>query len=82
MYMFPIAAGLMAGEGLGGVVGAILAVANVDGSSESSCIVPRSIGLWLRLMNCFFEQYTARLWAALILRSVVERCCMLCYLML
>lgn len=34
MYMFPIAAGLMAGEGLGGVVGAILAVANVDGSSE------------------------------------------------
>lgn len=41
MYMFPIAAGLMAGEGLGGVVGAILAVANVDGSSESSHIVPQ-----------------------------------------
>lgn len=35
MYMFPIAAGLIAGEGLGGVLGAVLAVANVDGSGES-----------------------------------------------
>ena len=33
MYMFPVAAGLLAGEGLGGVFGAVLAIANVDGSS-------------------------------------------------
>lgn len=32
MYMFPVAAGLLAGEGLAGVFGAVLAVAGVDGS--------------------------------------------------
>jgi uncharacterized oligopeptide transporter (OPT) family protein len=32
MYMFPVAAGLLAGEGLGGVFSALLAVAGVDGS--------------------------------------------------
>ena len=36
MYMFPVAAGLLAGEGLGGVFGAVLSVANVDGSSTLS----------------------------------------------
>ena len=34
MYMFALAAGLLAGEGLGGVLQALLAVAGVDGSSE------------------------------------------------
>ena len=32
MYMFPISAGLLAGEGLAGVFGALLAVAGVDGT--------------------------------------------------
>ena len=31
-YMFPISAGLLAGEGLAGVFGALLAVAGVDGT--------------------------------------------------
>jgi len=38
MYMFPIAAGLLAGEGLGGVFGALLSVANVDGSRYGTAI--------------------------------------------
>ncbi|KAI0312850.1 oligopeptide transporter [Amylostereum chailletii] len=32
MYMFPVSAGLLAGEGLGGVFGALLAVCDVDGT--------------------------------------------------
>jgi hypothetical protein len=32
MFMFPVAAGLLAGEGLGGVFQALLAVAGVGGS--------------------------------------------------
>lgn len=35
MYMFAIAAGLLAGEGMGGVFQALLAVAKVDGSRKS-----------------------------------------------
>ena len=31
-YMFPVSAGLLAGEGLAGVFGALLAVAGVDGT--------------------------------------------------
>jgi len=38
MYMFPIAAGLVAGEGLGGVFGALLAVAGVDGTVYGTAI--------------------------------------------
>ncbi|KAA1472482.1 oligopeptide transporter [Dentipellis sp. KUC8613] len=38
MYMFPISAGLLAGEGLGGVFGALLAVAGVDGSKYGTSI--------------------------------------------
>ncbi|THH12710.1 hypothetical protein EW146_g7441 [Bondarzewia mesenterica] len=38
MYMFPISAGLLAGEGLGGVFGALLAVAGVDGSKFGTII--------------------------------------------
>lgn len=34
MYMFAISAGLLAGEGLGGVFQALLAVAGVDGGSK------------------------------------------------
>ncbi len=34
MYMFSVAAGMLAGEGLGGVLQALLAVAKVDGSRE------------------------------------------------
>lgn len=33
MYMFAISAGMLAGEGLGGVFQALLAVAKVDGGS-------------------------------------------------
>ena len=38
MYMFPIAAGLLAGEGLAGVFGALLAVAGVDGSVHGTAV--------------------------------------------
>ncbi|KAG6854506.1 hypothetical protein C0991_006108 [Blastosporella zonata] len=38
MYMFAIAAGLLAGEGLGGVFQALLAVAGVDGSKFGTSI--------------------------------------------
>lgn len=34
MYMFAISAGLLAGEGLGGVFQALLAVAGVDGGGK------------------------------------------------
>ena len=34
MYMFAVAAGMLAGEGLGGVLQALLAVAKVDGTRE------------------------------------------------
>ncbi|OJT10730.1 Metal-nicotianamine transporter YSL2 [Trametes pubescens] len=34
MYMFAVAAGMLAGEGLGGVLQALLAIAKVDGSRE------------------------------------------------
>ena len=34
MYMFALSAGMLAGEGLGGVLQALLAVAKVDGSRE------------------------------------------------
>jgi len=37
MYMFAIAAGLLAGEGLGGVFNALLAVIGVDGGSKYQC---------------------------------------------
>ncbi|OSD05158.1 oligopeptide transporter [Trametes coccinea BRFM310] len=38
MYMFAIAAGMLAGEGLGGVLQALLAVAGVDGSKFGTAI--------------------------------------------
>jgi len=38
MYMFAVAAGLLAGEGLGGVFQALLAVAGVGGSDKGSAI--------------------------------------------
>ena len=38
MYMFPISAGLLAGEGLAGVFGALLAVAGVDGSVHGTAV--------------------------------------------
>ena len=38
MYMFPVAAGLLAGEGLAGVLAALLAVAGVDGSVYGTAI--------------------------------------------
>lgn len=38
MYMFAIAAGLLAGEGLGGVFSALLAVAGVDGSRYGTAV--------------------------------------------
>ncbi|KAF9652330.1 OPT superfamily oligopeptide transporter [Thelephora ganbajun] len=38
MYMFPISAGLLAGEGLAGVFGALLAVAGVDGTVFGTAI--------------------------------------------
>ena len=38
MYMFPIASGLLAGEGLGGVFAALLAVAGVGGSVYGTAI--------------------------------------------
>jgi len=38
MYMFAISAGLLAGEGLGGVLQALLAVAGVDGSKYGTAI--------------------------------------------
>lgn len=38
MYMFPVAAGLLAGEGLGGVFGALLTIAGVDGSVHGTSI--------------------------------------------
>lgn len=39
MYMFAISAGLLAGEGLGGVFQALLAVANVDGGSGFGTVI-------------------------------------------
>lgn len=38
MYMFAVSAGLLAGEGLGGVFQALLAVAKVDGSRFGTAI--------------------------------------------
>ena len=38
MYAFALAAGLIAGEGMGGVMNAILAVAGVDGSIYGTAI--------------------------------------------
>ncbi|KAI0066783.1 oligopeptide transporter [Artomyces pyxidatus] len=38
MYMYPISAGLLAGEGLGGVFGALLAVCGVDGTKFGTAI--------------------------------------------
>lgn len=38
MYMFPIAAGLLAGEGLAGVLGAVLSVAGVDGGTYGTSV--------------------------------------------
>jgi len=38
MYMFAVAAGLVAGEGIGGVLQALLAVAGVDGSVYGTAI--------------------------------------------
>ncbi|KAI0034683.1 oligopeptide transporter [Vararia minispora EC-137] len=38
MYMFPVSAGMLAGEGLGGVFGALLAVAGVDGTVHGTAI--------------------------------------------
>jgi hypothetical protein len=35
MYMFAISAGMLAGEGLGGVFQAFLAIVGVDGGSKS-----------------------------------------------
>jgi len=37
-YMFAVSAGLLAGEGLGGVFQALLAVAGVDGSKYGTAI--------------------------------------------
>ncbi|KIO25368.1 hypothetical protein M407DRAFT_75782 [Tulasnella calospora MUT 4182] len=46
MYGFPLAAGLLAGEGLGGVVQALLTVAGVGGDGISEYIfVPLGLGL-------------------------------------
>jgi OPT family oligopeptide transporter len=39
MYMFPIAAGMLAGEGLGGVFQALLAVVGVDGGSGFGTVI-------------------------------------------
>lgn len=38
MYGFPLAAGLVAGEGIGGVMDALLAVAGVDGSKFGTSV--------------------------------------------
>lgn len=38
LYMFPIAAGLVAGEGLAGVLGALLAILNADGSLYGTAV--------------------------------------------
>jgi len=38
MYMFPVAAGLLAGEGLAGVFGALLTVAGVGGGVYGTAI--------------------------------------------
>lgn len=38
MYMFAVSAGLLAGEGLGGVLQALLAVVGVDGSKYGTAI--------------------------------------------
>jgi len=38
MYMFPVSAGLLAGEGLAGVFGALLAVAGVGGTVYGTSI--------------------------------------------
>lgn len=46
MYMFPIAAGMLAGEGLGGVFQALLAVIGVDGGSECYFVV------WFKTALC------------------------------
>jgi uncharacterized oligopeptide transporter (OPT) family protein len=38
LYMFPVSAGLLAGEGLGGVLQAVLAIAGVDGGHYGTAI--------------------------------------------
>lgn len=38
MYMFPVSAGLLAGEGLGGVLQALLAIAGVDGGHYGTAV--------------------------------------------
>lgn len=45
MYGFALAAGLVAGEGMGGVMNAILAIANVDGSQYGTSIGSYFIGI-------------------------------------
>ena len=45
MYMFAISAGMLAGEGLGGVFQALLAVAKVDGGREYLFQHPPSVKL-------------------------------------
>ena len=37
-YGYPVAAGLMAGEGIGGVINAILAIAGLDGETHGTSI--------------------------------------------
>ena len=38
IYMFPISAGLLAGEGLASVFGALLAVTGIDGSVRGTAV--------------------------------------------
>ncbi len=39
MYMFAVSAGMLAGEGLGGVLQALLAIVKADGSRASLCFI-------------------------------------------
>ena len=55
MYMFAISAGLLAGEGLGGVFQALLAVAGVDGGGKLFFFSTTTIDC--HLMQCW--QYMA-----------------------
>ena len=52
LYMFAIAAGLLAGEGLGGVFNALLAVIGVDGGGKSN-----SSNRCMMILRCSFSTW-------------------------
>lgn len=55
MYMFAVSAGMLAGEGLGGVFQALLAIIGVDGGSKHTHAL--IIFISLAYSHCFLLEY-------------------------